>query len=125
MIPKIIWQTYETTFSNLPQYAKTCANTWKDLNPEYKYLYMSAEDRECFVKENFDDDWYQIFMSCPLGIMRSNIWRYKANSFCKTKMKFIKSIDEINGEKKYSSEYVNEYGNSADEARACAKMQVS
>jgi len=40
-------------------------------------------------------------------------------------MKFIKSIDEISGEKKYSSEYVNEYGNSADEARACAKMQVS
>ena len=40
-------------------------------------------------------------------------------------MKFIKSIDEISGEKKYSNEYLNEYGNAAEESRACAKMQVS
>lgn len=34
-------------------------------------------------------------------------------------------MDEISGEKKYSNEYLNEYGNAGEESRACAKMQVS
>jgi hypothetical protein len=40
-------------------------------------------------------------------------------------MKFINSIDQLGGEKKYSNEYLNEYGNASEESRACAKVQSS
>jgi hypothetical protein len=40
-------------------------------------------------------------------------------------MKFIKSADELGGEKTHSDEYLNEYGNASEESRACAKMHIA
>ena len=76
MIPKIIWQTYKDPFNKLPQYAKDCAQTWKDLNPEYKYMYM--DDSECrdFILYEYGEYWLSIFNSCPVGVMRGDLWRY-------------------------------------------------
>jgi len=76
MIPKIIWQTYKDPFSELPQYAKDCAQTWKDLNPEYKYMYMDDEECRSFILHEFGEDWLAIFDGCPVGVMRGDIWRY-------------------------------------------------
>lgn len=76
MIPKIIWQTYKDPFSQLPQYAKDAAQTWKDLNPEYKYIYMDDQECRAFILHEFGEDWVAIFDSCPIGVMRSDIWRY-------------------------------------------------
>jgi mannosyltransferase OCH1-like enzyme len=76
MIPKIIWQTYESDFNDLPDDAKKCVQTWKDLNPDWEHKYMNANDRREFVLENFGQEWLDIFDSCPFGVMRSNIWRY-------------------------------------------------
>jgi mannosyltransferase OCH1-like enzyme len=76
MIPKIIWQTYKDPFYQLPQYAKACAQTWKDLNPEYKYMYMDDEEARSFILHEFGEDWLEIFDSCPVGVMRGDIWRY-------------------------------------------------
>ncbi|NBX27401.1 MAG: hypothetical protein EBR55_04000, partial [Chitinophagia bacterium] len=76
MIPKIIWQTYKYPFNELPQYAKDAAQTWKDLNPDYKYIYMDDQDCRSFILHEYGEDWVEIFDSCPIGVMRSDIWRY-------------------------------------------------
>ena len=76
MIPKIIWQTYEVPFEELPQYAKDCAQTWKDCNPEWEYKYMDAKQRNDFVLNNFDKEWHNIFTKLPYGVLQSDIWRH-------------------------------------------------
>lgn len=76
MIPKIIWQTYKDSFEDLPSYAKKTAQTWKDLNPEYRYIYMNDKDIERFVLKYYGIDWYNIITKCPIGVMKSDIWRY-------------------------------------------------
>lgn len=75
-IPKNIWQTYELPFDQLEENIKESARTWQDLNPDWKYNYMDAKQREEFVLSEFGQDWYDIFVSCPLGVMRADIWRY-------------------------------------------------
>lgn len=75
-IPKIIWQTYKCSFDELPDYAKEASKTWKDLNPEYEYRYLSDEDARVFVLKHYGEEWLSIFNSVPLGVMRGDILRY-------------------------------------------------
>ena len=75
MIPKIIWQTYETPFKDLIPETKECVNTWKDQNPSWKYMYMDATERDDFVLHEFGEEWHNIFINCKLGIVKANIWR--------------------------------------------------
>ena len=76
MIPKIIWQTYEVPFEELPQYIKDCAQTWKDNNPSWEYKYMDAKQRNEFVLNNFDKEWHNVFTKLPYGVLQSDIWRH-------------------------------------------------
>lgn len=76
MIPKIIWQTYKDPYDSLPQYMKDATQTWKDLNPDYEYRYMDDSDAAEFVKSEFGQDMYNLFMSYPIGVMRGDLWRY-------------------------------------------------
>jgi hypothetical protein len=76
MIPKIIWQTSKEPFNQLPRYAKDAAETWKNLNPEYKYIYMDDDEAKSFILHEFGEDWLEIFNSYPLGVMRGDLWRY-------------------------------------------------
>lgn len=75
-IPKIIWQTYKTDFKDLPQYAKDAVKTWKDLNPDYEYRYMSDLDAENFISKEYGEEWLNIFKNVPVAVMRGDIWRY-------------------------------------------------
>jgi len=76
MIPKIIWQTYETDYQDLSDRAKELIESWKNLNIGWEYNYCSKEKRESLVKENFGKEWYQIYKSYKLDILRSDLWRY-------------------------------------------------
>jgi hypothetical protein len=76
MIPKIIWQTYETDYKDLSDKAKQLIDSWKSLNPEWEYQYCSKEKRELIVKNNFGEEWYQIYKSYKLDVLRSDLWRY-------------------------------------------------
>lgn len=76
VIPKIIWQTYKDPFDQLQPYMINTVNSWKQNNPEYEYRYMDDIEVLKFVKKEFGEDWYQIFIDCPLGVMRADIWRY-------------------------------------------------
>jgi mannosyltransferase OCH1-like enzyme len=76
MIPKIIWQTYEQDYDSLSEEIKELTESWKKLNPEYEYRYMSSSDREKFVLENYGKEWFNIFINLPFNVMRANVWRY-------------------------------------------------
>jgi hypothetical protein len=76
MIPKIIWQTYEVPFDELPQYVKNCAQTWKDSNPTWEYRYMDSKQRDAFVLEQFGEEWHHIFINLPYGVLKADIWRH-------------------------------------------------
>lgn len=76
MIPKIIWQTYKDPFDTLQPYMKDAVQTWKDLNPDYEYRYMSDEEAAVFVKDFYGQEMHDLFMSFPVGVMRGDLWRY-------------------------------------------------
>lgn len=73
MIPKIIWQTYKTEYP--PEQSRESIKTWLTLNSEYEWCYM--DDRVCdsFIKDNFSDEFYQMYCALPLGVMRADVWR--------------------------------------------------
>jgi hypothetical protein len=75
-IEKIIWQTYETTYEDLPDYAKDSIGTWKHMNPDWQHGYMSGPDRESFFKENFPEEVYNTYINLPLGVMKAGLWRF-------------------------------------------------
>lgn len=76
MIPKIIWQTYECEYQDLPNYIKEFTYTWINKNPDWEYRYMSGKQREIFILDNFGNEWLDIYNSYPYRIMKSDIWRY-------------------------------------------------
>lgn len=70
---KIIWQTGELEYINLPEKYKASATTWKNINPKWEYRYVSSKERGSQVKE-FDNELYKIYESLdPIG--QSDIWR--------------------------------------------------
>ena len=76
MIPKTIWQTYEAEYYLLPSNIKDYVESWVKDYPDFEYKYMDSTQRENFILDNFGKEWYDIFISCPLNIMRSNLWRF-------------------------------------------------
>lgn len=74
MIPKIIWQTHEWEYKDLPHNFSRCSQTWKNLNPTWEYRYHSAIDRAIAVKD-FDQELYQYYMFAD-KVTQSDIWRY-------------------------------------------------
>jgi mannosyltransferase OCH1-like enzyme len=76
MIPKIIWQTYESEYNDLPELAKDFSKTWIEKNPDWEYRYVSGKEREEFVLKNFGEEWHKIYMSYTTGVLRADLWRY-------------------------------------------------
>jgi hypothetical protein len=76
MIPKIIWQTYKDPIDTLPDYATKALNSWKDFNPDYEHRYMDDIEAGEFVLNEYGQEWYDIFINCPIGVMRGDLWRY-------------------------------------------------
>jgi mannosyltransferase OCH1-like enzyme len=76
MIPKIIWQTYESEYKDLPSLALECANSWQEKNPDWEYKYVSGKERAEFVLNNFGQEWFDIYNSYKANILRADLWRY-------------------------------------------------
>lgn len=73
MIPKIIWQTYKTEYP--PAVALDCVRSWLISNPEYEWMYFDDELCDKFMRDHFDDEFYSIYDSLPIGVMKSDMWR--------------------------------------------------
>jgi hypothetical protein len=76
VIPKIIWQTYECSYDELPDLAKSYTQTWKNKNPNYEYRYFSNEDRRKFIVSLGDKEWIDLYDASPLGVIKAEIFRY-------------------------------------------------
>jgi len=50
MIPKIIFQTHNYRYEDLPFTLLKATETWKNLNPGWEYRYFDWDDREDFIK---------------------------------------------------------------------------
>jgi mannosyltransferase OCH1-like enzyme len=73
MIPKIIWQTHECPYDELPELYKTNSQTYKDLGWDYRY--NSASDRQSFIEEHFPQ-YLHLYLHIGPGIYRADFWRY-------------------------------------------------
>jgi mannosyltransferase OCH1-like enzyme len=76
MIPRIIWQTYESEYKDLPPLALECANSWQEKNPDWEYKYVSGKERAEFVLNNFGQEWFDIYNSYKTNVSRADLWRY-------------------------------------------------
>ena len=75
MIPKIIWQTHECDYDNLPDLYKSNSQTWRDAFSDWEYIYHSNVDRDKFVEEFFPQ-YLPIFRHIKHGIYKADFWRY-------------------------------------------------
>lgn len=76
MISKIIWQTHEYKYEDLPTHMLNISNTWKNLNPGWDYRYEDAEQRLATVKA-FDQTLYEYYIHKDTAkVTQADIWRY-------------------------------------------------
>jgi len=73
MIPKIIWQTYKTP--KPPAIAVNYIKSWLEKNPEFAWYYFDDAKCDRFIKDHFSDEFYKMYTSLPIGVMKSDIWR--------------------------------------------------
>jgi mannosyltransferase OCH1-like enzyme len=75
MIPKILWQTHEWKYEDLPDIYKSNSMTWRNHFPDWEYRYHSAEDRENFIKEYYPEQ-LSVYQFIKPGIYKADFWRY-------------------------------------------------
>ena len=73
MIPKIIWQTHNYLYEDMPDHIKKCMKTWINLNPGWTHNYVNHIDREAFVKSRSEKLYKLYLISHPVS--QSDIWR--------------------------------------------------
>jgi hypothetical protein len=73
MIPKKIYQTYKDY--NLTDNQKKLINNFININSDFDYVFMDNEECLSFIKDNFDDNFLNMYRSLPLDIMRADVWR--------------------------------------------------
>ncbi len=73
MIPKIIWQTHEKKYNDLPAFQNNIIGTWKNLNPGWEHSYVDAEER-CETVKKYNDFLYSCYIELD-NIHKSDIWR--------------------------------------------------
>jgi mannosyltransferase OCH1-like enzyme len=98
MIPKIIFQTHEYKYDELPEWFQQTSMSWRNLNPGWKYIYHSEEERSAYVKRK-RPELYKIYEDV-VKPHQADIWRYiiveemggvyaDMDSFCITPMDYI------------------------------------
>lgn len=75
MIPKVIWQTHEWEFEDLPYPYRMNALTWIIENPRFKYKYTSAAGRRVHI-EMLEPSMLYIYDSILDNRYKADIWRY-------------------------------------------------
>jgi hypothetical protein len=73
-VPKIIWQTHNYLYEELPEHLKQVTQTWINLNPTWEYRYVNHIDRAEFVKT--EDPVLYTHYERLAPITQADIWRY-------------------------------------------------
>ena len=74
MIPKIIFQTHEYKYEELPYWFKQTSMSWRNLNPGWEYIYHDFAQRSKYVKDN-SPELYKIYKDV-MKPHQADIWRY-------------------------------------------------
>ena len=74
-IPKIIIQTWKD--NNIPDKYKESIKSVKKFNPDYKYIYMTDNDIEYFLKKHYPK-YYKTYKKLPIKIQKIDFFRYIA-----------------------------------------------
>jgi FkbM family methyltransferase len=74
IIPKKIIQTWE--HKDLTPEFQEIVNTWKTNNPNYEYILFDKNEREQFIKDNFDISVYNVYKSIVPGANKADLFRY-------------------------------------------------
>jgi hypothetical protein len=101
VLPKIIWQTHEWDYEDLPDNFKKSSMTWRNLNPTWDYRYVNAEERAKQV-EAFSPELYKYYPYMS-KVAQADIWRYLTvyenggfyadmDSACSSPLDFIVSL---------------------------------
>lgn len=72
---KIIWQTHECLYEELPELYKSNSKTWIENFPDWEYRYSSSKDRDSFIEE-FYPEYINLYRFIGPGIYRADFWRY-------------------------------------------------
>lgn len=75
MIPKIIWQTHNYKYDELPDNLFKNLKTWETLNPTWEHKYIDNYERDNFIKNNFPQ-FYNIFKTIDNPVFQCDFWRY-------------------------------------------------
>ena len=75
VIPKIIWQTHEYEYDNLPSIYQYTSSIWKEKSDGWEYRYVSAAERRLFIEQYFPQYLYLYDYIGP-GIYKADFWRY-------------------------------------------------
>jgi len=75
IIPKIIWQTHECEYEDLPEIYKRTSGVWKSNTKGWEYRYHSAKDRRNFIETEFPE-YLHLYDHIIPGIHKSDFWRY-------------------------------------------------
>lgn len=73
-IPRNIFQTWET--KNISSGFDILTQTWKYKNPNYAYFLFDSNEREEFIKQNFNETIYQSYCRIIPGAFKADLWRY-------------------------------------------------
>ena len=73
-IPRNIFQTWET--KNVSNGFNILIQTWKYNNPHFAHFFFDCNERENFIKQNFNENVYQAYCRIIPGAFKADLWRY-------------------------------------------------
>jgi inositol phosphorylceramide mannosyltransferase catalytic subunit len=74
-IPKIVWQTHEYNYNDLPKIYKYTSSIWKQNSHGWDYRYVTGSERRMFIQEYFPQYLY-LYDHIGPGIYKADFWRY-------------------------------------------------
>lgn len=76
--PRKIWQSWKTSVADLDEDARRNVQSWKKLNPEYRFELLTDEAAVSYVRDRFADrpDIVEIFVALHDHILRADLLRY-------------------------------------------------
>lgn len=72
-IPKVIWQTHNYEYDDLPLHFKKVSYTWQNLNPDWEYRFVSHIEREDIIKK-YPTLWK--YYPTQDAVCQADMWRY-------------------------------------------------
>lgn len=74
-IPKKIWQLGKDSFEDLSSETITYVDSWKNLNPDWEYTYLSDKEGLNWILQNYGKEWHDLMSNVSVGVMKADTLR--------------------------------------------------